>query len=170
MKLLLLSLLAAITLSGYVENYENNWYVIVNTSKFFFNYRHTSNAISFYKYLKDAGIKDDRIILMVSETYSCDPRNVMPGVVFNDRHLNADVACDDIEIDYKTQDLEEAAVINLLRGYYEDEIPDSKKLLSDKNSDVMIYMTGHSGEEFFKVQDTQIIYAADMAKAVEQMH
>jgi glycosylphosphatidylinositol transamidase (GPIT) subunit GPI8 len=34
----------------------------------------------------------------------------------------------------------------------------------------MVYMTGHSGTEFFKVQDTQIIYSADIAQAVEYMN
>lgn len=49
----------SVVMSGFEENYNNNWYVIVNTSKFYFNYRHTGNALAVYKYLKDAGIRDD---------------------------------------------------------------------------------------------------------------
>lgn len=101
-KALVLLLILNLVLSGYEENYQNNWYVIVNTSKFFFNYRHTANALAFYKYLKDAGIKDDRIILMVSETYACNPRNVKPGTIFNKMTLEENLYCDDIEIDYRT--------------------------------------------------------------------
>jgi phosphatidylinositol glycan class K len=53
---LLLLCILGMVLSGFEENYRNNWYVIVNTSKFYFNYRHTANALGLYKYLKDSGI------------------------------------------------------------------------------------------------------------------
>ena len=149
--LLTLALILNLAFSGFEENYQNNWYVIVNTSKFFFNYRHAANALSMYKYLKDSGIKDDWIILMISETYACNPRNVIPGTIFNRDKLNENMYCDDIEIDYRTQDMTDVSVINLIWGYFESDVPQSKKLLSDENSDVLVYMTGHSGEEFFKI-------------------
>jgi len=56
--------------------------------------------------------------------------------------------------------------INLIWGYYENDVPIEKKLLSDENSDVVVYLTGHSGVGFFKIQDTQIMYADDIADAV----
>lgn len=31
-----------------VKSYENNFYVILSTSKFYFNYRHSLNAFVFY--------------------------------------------------------------------------------------------------------------------------
>ena len=31
-----------------VKSYDNNFYVILSASKFFFNYRHSLNAIVFY--------------------------------------------------------------------------------------------------------------------------
>lgn len=120
---LVLFLILNLVLSGFEENYQNNWYVIVNTSKFYFNYRHTANALSFYKYLKDAGIKDDRIILMVSETYACNPWNVKPGTIFNWGELDENLYCDDIEIDYRTQDLTDVSVVNLIWGYFESNVP-----------------------------------------------
>ena len=42
-------------------SYDNNFYVILSTSKFFFNYRHSSNVMIFYQYLKRHGIPDDRV-------------------------------------------------------------------------------------------------------------
>lgn len=91
---------------------------------------------------------------MISETYACNPRNVKPGTIFNRGELDENLYCDDIEIDYWTQDMTDVSVVNLIWGYFESNVPQAKKLLSDENSDVMVYMTGHSGEEFFKVQDT----------------
>jgi len=40
-------------------SYANNLYLILSSSKFYFNYRHTGNALVFYKYLKEKGINDD---------------------------------------------------------------------------------------------------------------
>jgi phosphatidylinositol glycan class K len=36
----------------------NNWAVIVDTSRFWFNYRHAANALSIYRSVKRLGIPD----------------------------------------------------------------------------------------------------------------
>ena len=48
-------------------------------------------------------------------------------------------------------------------------MPRSKRLLTDANSNVFVYMTGHGGAEFLKFQDNEEISAFDVADAVEQM-
>jgi len=45
----------------------------------------------------------------------------------------------------------------------------SKRLLSDHNSNVMVYMTGHGGDGFLKFQDSEEITNVDLADAIEQM-
>ena len=40
-------------------------------------------------------------------------------------------------------------------------------MLSDENSDIVFYFTGHSGDEFFKIQDSQVLYARDIAVALD---
>jgi glycosylphosphatidylinositol transamidase (GPIT) subunit GPI8 len=48
--------------SGEVDlTYQNNFYILLSSSKFYFNYRHSSNVMVFYKYLKERGITDDRV-------------------------------------------------------------------------------------------------------------
>lgn len=47
--------------------------------------------------------------------------------------------------------MNEVTFINLLWGYYENGVQIEKKLLSDENSDVVVYLTGHSGVGFFKI-------------------
>jgi phosphatidylinositol glycan class K len=65
-----------------VLSYENNFYVILSTSKFFFNYRHSLNAIIFYQYLKSRGINDDNILLMVPTDHACSSKNAFPGTLY----------------------------------------------------------------------------------------
>ena len=36
----------------------NNWYVLVSSSKFYFNYRHTLNILMVYDFLKSNNIPD----------------------------------------------------------------------------------------------------------------
>lgn len=48
-------------------------------------------------------------------------------------------------------------------------MPPNKRLLSDASSNVLIYLTGHGGNEFLKFQDNEELSAFDVADAVEQM-
>ena len=57
------------------NSYANNLYILISSSKFFFNYRHSVNTMIIYKYLKDRGITDDQIILMLPENHACNARN-----------------------------------------------------------------------------------------------
>lgn len=46
----------------------------------------------------------------------------------------------------------------------------SKRLLSDEKSNILIYMTGHGGDNFLKFQDTEEINSHDLADAIQQMY
>lgn len=47
--------------------------------------------------------------------------------------------------------------------------PRSKRLLTDANSNILVFMTGHGGDNFLKFQDSEEINAYDLADAFEQM-
>merc|ERR1711879_597138 len=63
------------------SNHTNNWVVLVDTSRFWFNYRHASNALSLYRSVKRMGIPDSHIILMLADDFACNPRNSYPGKI-----------------------------------------------------------------------------------------
>ena len=56
-----------------------------------------------------------------------------------------------------------------ITGRHRPSTPPSKRLLTDENSNVFIYMTGHGGDEFLKFQDNEEISAWDLADAVGGM-
>ena len=71
---------------NFVDNsrgHTNNWAVLVDTSRFWFNYRHVANVLSIYRSVKRLGIPDSNIILMVADDMACNPRNPRPATVFN---------------------------------------------------------------------------------------
>ncbi|KAK4984466.1 glycosylphosphatidylinositol anchor biosynthesis [Elasticomyces elasticus] len=60
--------------------------------------------------------------------------------------------------------------IRLLTDRFPSSYPRSKRLVTDERSNILIYMTGHGGNEFLKFQDSEEIGAVDLADAFEQMH
>ena len=77
--LLVIGALALFLVKGDELSYDNVFYVLLSSSKFYFNYRHTGNTLVIYEHLKSMGVTDDRIILMLPENHACNARNPYPG-------------------------------------------------------------------------------------------
>lgn len=152
------------------SDHTNNWAVLVSTSRFWFNYRHMANVLSLYRTVKRLGIPDSQIILMLSDDIACNPRNAFPGTVFNNQDQGFDLYGNLIEVDYRGYEVTVENFVRLLTDRWDENHPRSKRLLTDENSNIFIYLTGHGGNEFLKFQDSEEIGAYDIADAFEQMH
>lgn len=147
----------------------SNWAVLVCTSRFWFNYRHLANVLSMYRTVKRLGIPDSQIILMLPDDMACNPRNAFPGTVYSNADRAVDLYGDNIEVDYRGYEVTVENFIRLLTDRVGEEMPRSKRLLTDDRSNILVYMTGHGGNEFLKFQDAEEIGAFDLADAFEQM-
>jgi phosphatidylinositol glycan class K len=163
---LLLSLLLALCASA---EHTSNWAVLVSTSRFWFNYRHLANVLSLYRTVKRLGIPDSQIILMLPDDMACNPRNAFPGTVYNNADRALDLYGDNIEVDYRGYEVTVENFIRLMTDRVGEDMPRSKRLLTDDRSNILVYMTGHGGNEFLKFQDAEEISAFDLADAFEQM-
>ncbi|KAJ2936899.1 hypothetical protein H1R20_g196, partial [Candolleomyces eurysporus] len=128
-----------------------------------------SNALSMYRTIKRLGIPDSNIILMLADDVSCNPRNKFPASVYGESGRKLDLYGDNIEVDYRGYEVTVENFIRVLTGRHPPSLPRSKRLLTDANSNIFIYMTGHGGNEFLKFQDNEEISAFDVADAFEQM-
>nr|ACO11595.1 GPI-anchor transamidase precursor [Caligus rogercresseyi] len=164
-----LSLAAAQATNSSSSGHTNNWAVLVDTSRFWFNYRHVANVLSIYRSVKRLGIPDSQIILMIADDMACNPRNPRPGTVFNNANQHIDVYGEDVEVDYRGYEVTVENFIRLLTGRLPASTPRSKRLLSDSGSNVLIYMTGHGGDGFLKFQDSEEVTNIELADAFEQM-
>ncbi|RLV92657.1 GPI-anchor transamidase [Spathaspora sp. JA1] len=153
-----------------VGKHTNNWAVLVSTSRFWFNYRHMANVLSLYRTVKRMGIPDSQIILMLSDDIACNSRNAFPGTVFNNMDQAIDLYGESIEVDYRGYEVTVENFIRLLTDRWDDTQPRSKRLLTDENSNIFIYLTGHGGNEFLKFQDAEEIGAYDIADTFAQMY
>ena len=59
--------------------------------------------------------------------------------------------------------------MRLLTARHKDNTPLKKKLTSNSDSNVLIYLSGHGGNEFFECQDVDEISAQDLAHAIGEM-
>lgn len=164
-----------------------NYAVIVSASRYWFNYRHAANAFSIYQLLKDqGGFTDDNIILMVADDYSMNPRNpvkntlyntatdtidVVPGKYSNNNNkATTSIVTPDTMVDYRSEDVTVENFIRVLTGRSGGGkgpvLPSGKQM---RNAHVLLYLTGHGGEEFFKFQDVEEITAQEIADAIGQM-
>ena len=164
-RLLPITLLPLLTISQHTSN----WAVLVSTSRFWFNYRHLANVLSLYRTVKRLGIPDSQIILMLPDDMACNPRNAFPGTVYNNADRALDLYGDNIEVDYRGYEVTVENFIRLLTDRLGEDVPRGKRLGSDAGSNVLVYMTGHGGNEFLKFQDSEEIGSWDLADAFEQM-
>ena len=152
------------------SNHTNNWAVLVDTSRYWFNYRHAANTLSFYRTVKRLGIPDSNIVLMLADDFACDARNVFASKIFADESHATDLYGADVEIDYRGYEVTPENVLRVLYGEHPPSTPESKRLRSDAGSNVLFYLTGHGGDEFLKFQDQREILSRDVADALSHMH
>ncbi|KAK3209990.1 hypothetical protein GRF29_44g1274118 [Pseudopithomyces chartarum] len=148
----------------------SNWAVLVGTSRFWFNYRHLANVLSLYRTVKRLGIPDSQIILMLPDDMACNPRNAFPGTVYNNADRALDLYGDNIEVDYRGYEVTVENFIRLMTDRVSEDMPRSKRLMTDERSNILVYMTGHGGNEFLKFQDAEEISAYDLADAFGQIY
>ena len=70
-------------LMRFVVGVEDHWVVILSSSKFYFNYRHTVNSMYVYQIVKKLGIPDSNIIMMLPENHACHPRNPWQAEIYD---------------------------------------------------------------------------------------
>ena len=150
----------------------NTWVVLVSTSRYWFNYRHTANALSVYRIVKAAGVPDSNILLLLPDDYACQPRNgPHAAAMFNSAsHAFNLYQDDDVEVDYRGSAVTVEALLRLLTGRHSTHTAKRQRLLSDERSNVLLYMSGHGGNEFLKFQDAEELSSTDIGLALRTMH
>uniref|UniRef100_A0A7E4ZXV6 GPI-anchor transamidase n=1 Tax=Panagrellus redivivus TaxID=6233 RepID=A0A7E4ZXV6_PANRE len=153
------------------STHTNNWAVLVCTSRFWFNYRHVANVLSLYHSIKRLGIPDSNIILMLADNIPCNARNPRPGQINNlpGKATSQNLYGLDVEVDYRGYEVTVDNFIRVLTGRLPEGTPRNKRLLSDHQSNVLVYLSGHGGDGFLKFQDHMELTSGEVAMAVQTM-
>lgn len=139
--------------------------VIVSSSRYWFNYRHAVNALGIYRILKKNGVPDSQIVLMLADEYAANSRNPYKNGMYAQGVHGDTWYTEDTEIDYRGSDVTVQNFINAVLGT-------APKSLDKTNheSKMLIYLTGHGGDQFFKFQDEEEITAHDIANLAQTLH
>lgn len=160
----LISFLSLITST--CAKHTSNHAVIVSASRYWFNYRHNANALTIYTFLKENGFRDENIILMLADEYAVNPRNL-----FKNRILTApqgpSLYDSSTQVDYRGEDVTVRNFVHALTGHQTAGLP---VLNTNNESNILIYLTGHGGDQFFKFQDVEEIMTQHLASVFQQMH
>ncbi len=146
----------------------NNWVILVNSSRYWFNYRHLANILSIYRVVKSLGINDDHILVLNAFDLVYNERNLYPGSIYHDLSKVIDLY-QNVEIDYHGDEVTGNLFLQLLSGKSDKSIPISKRLQSNNDSNILVYLSGHGGDEFFKFHDTEEISAFDIAESIKEL-
>ena len=157
--------------------------VIVSSSRYWFNYRHFVNALSIYQILKENGIPDSNIILMLADEIPSNSRNPNKNDMYPKGIAGHSLYNESTEIDYRGADVTVENLFHILLGTTKDGSSASSSssttstntgrrrvLHTNSESNVLIYMTGHGGDQFFKFQDEEEITSYDFANLMHEMY
>ena len=154
-------------------NHTRNAAVLVSSSRFWHNYRHVSNVLSMYRVLRDrGGLADEDIILMIADDAPCDARNPHRGKVFPESAAGGggySLYGPDVEIDYRSLDVTVDHFTRVLTGRHLPGEGPGRRLDLTPDTNLLVYLTGHGGDQFFKFQDGEEITAQDLRSTFVEM-
>jgi ABC-type branched-subunit amino acid transport system substrate-binding protein len=115
------------------------WAVIVGPSRGWNNYRHQADALALYTLLRQNGVDDDHIILMIYDDVPTIPENPLRGDIHNvpkGPNLRSGA-----QPDYTGTDVNAATFRNVLTGTRTESTP--VVLESNASTDVFVYIASH---------------------------
>ncbi|CAD8064671.1 unnamed protein product [Paramecium sonneborni] len=146
-----------------------NQYIILSTSKFWFNYRQAINSLLIYQQLKEWRINDDQISLMIPEDTACNRKNSVPGVACAYDGQREPNLHKKVNWDFKRNDVNIKYWIDVMRNKYNRYTPQSRRLTLSKEQKLLMFMNGHGGDGYTKMQDTTYLLDFEMEKITKEM-
>lgn len=119
------------------------WAVIGALTRDWVNYRHQADALTMYTYLREKGVPDDHIILLVFDDIPQDRLNKKPGEVYHTP--GEEEVRKQANPDYIGENVNKQMLIDILSGTGIEN--DEPILRSNENSTVLIYLSSHGNQE-----------------------
>ena len=113
------------------------WALLVATSSGMENYRHQADVFAQYQLLREAGVPDERIVVVVQDDVSIGGR--VPYRV-GGKDVRAGV-----DVDYRLDEVDAGALLAILAGRRSDALP--KVIDSSASDNVYVFIAGHGDTE-----------------------
>eukprot|EP00934_Nitzschia_sp_Nitz4_P004583 Nitzschia sp. Nitz4//scaffold45_size130396//70785//71786//NITZ4_003454-RA/size130396-processed-gene-0.219-mRNA-1//-1//CDS//3329552413//4573//frame0 len=123
------------------------------------------NVLGLYKVLKENGVPDSQIVLMIGDEYATNSRNPFKNAMYANGIVPSDTWYnEDTELDFRGSDVTVENFMNAALGVGPKSLQQA-----DENSNVIIFVTGHGGDQFFKFQDEEEVTAQDISNLLDEM-
>ena len=176
--LLLLSVLAAgaaaSSLGGLAREVSNAeafggdiWAVLVAGSNGWSNYRHQADICHAYQILKEHGVADEHIIVMMYDDIADNSQNPLPGQIIN-KPDGPDVY-HGVPKDYVGDEVSANNFLRVLEGDAQLKAKGKKVLQSTNKDHVFVYFSDH-GAPGLVAMPVGTLYAKDLIKTLDKLH
>lgn len=125
--------------------------LLVAPSRGWENYRHQADAYALYQRLKDAGLPDDRILLVAEDDIAFDTRNLYPGMVRI--APGGENVYSGVKIDYHPSEISLEGLADLLTG------EGGRPSALSATDNLLVYWVGHADPEGPRWLDTGLTAA-----------
>ncbi|KHN76896.1 Legumain [Toxocara canis] len=151
-----------------VENYRKIWALIAVGSNGWINYRHQAGACHAFHVLRDHGVADENIILMMYDDIANHKENPNPGKIFN--RPGGPNVYDGVKIDYSGSDVTPENFLAVLQGDANSVKGGSGRVIESTSSDrIFIYYVDHGGTGLIEFPNA-ILTVKDLNDALRSMH
>lgn len=146
---------------------DNFWAVIGSFSRNWVNYRHQADALTVYRFLKERGVPDDHIILLVNDDITEDKKNTKPGEVFHTP--GTEEVRKQADPDYIGEQVNKQMLMDVLSGTGINQ--DNPLLQSNENSTVLVYLSSHGapGGDLIFGDGGERVSAQDFSSLIDKM-
>lgn len=118
---------------------QENFALLMATSKGWKNYRHQADVLHAYQLLKQNGFSDEKIILILEDDLAVSPSNTLPGVIRNEPE--GDNLYEDVEVDYRLAEINSESLKNIFTGNETTKTP--VVLNSSSANNIFLFTSGH---------------------------
>lgn len=148
-------MLALLTLVLLAES--RNYAILLNATKNYTNFRHTTDVQIFNNVLRKGGAEEKDILVLFKEDQVQNTRNPHPNAIrFNDgeevRYTRLQPA--PLDLDY---------IVNVLH------LRDEKFKTLDENDNLFIFLCGHGRAGFLKICDTHFFFRGDLMLLLQKL-
>lgn len=138
--------------------------LILNAGKYFYNYRMEVNIMMVRNMLMDMGFTQEDIILTKGDNIVCNSNTVnCPSLRNVPDDTRSSILRGNYKVDFSLRDNNPVKYLELLVGRYDPREANSRKVVRDENTNFFFYTIGHGGDLYFKIQDTDVIFAQQVA-------
>ncbi|KAK8767489.1 hypothetical protein V5799_005732, partial [Amblyomma americanum] len=142
------------------------WAILVAGSKTYANYRHQADICHAYQLLRDRGMRDERIVVMMYDDIANNTENPTPGVILN--HPEGPNVYQGVAKDYTGDLVTPENFLKILQGVEVDG-GSGKVIASDRHDNIFIFFSGHGGPGLLDFPNGGALKASQLINAIIKM-